>query len=190
VPDAQIPKPDTAVLFLETPVDGAWIVEPEPRADERGFFARVWDRELFAARGLSTDFVQCNNSASRHRGILRGLHWQAEPFGEAKLVRCVRGSVYDVVADTRLESVTAGCWAGVDLSAANRRWLYVPAGCAHGYLALEDDAEVLYAVTRPYTPAAERGIRWDDPAFGISWPQVGEVWLSQKDRSWPDFGAR
>ena len=175
------------MLFLPTPVDGAWIVEPEPRSDERGFFARVWDREAFAAHGLSTDFVQCNNSASRRRGTLRGLHWQAEPHGECKLVRCVQGAVYDVVADTRTGSATAGQWAGVELSAWNRRWVYVPAGCAHGYLALEDEAEVLYAVTSPYTPASERGLRWDDPLFRIAWPEVGEVLVSEKDRSWPDF---
>jgi dTDP-4-dehydrorhamnose 3,5-epimerase len=175
------------MLFLPTPVAGAWLIEPEPRIDDRGFFARVWDREAFAAHGLSTDFVQCNNSASRRRGTLRGLHWQAEPYGEAKLLRCVQGRIFDVVADTRTGSPTAGRWAGVELSAATRQWVYVPSGCAHGYLALEDAAEVLYAVTCPYVPGAECGLRWDDPAFAIAWPDVGEILVSDKDRSWPDF---
>lgn len=175
--------------FLPTAVEGTWIIEPEPRTDERGFFARVWDRDEFGAHGLATDFVQCNNSASWRRGTLRGLHWQAHPFGEAKLVRCIRGAVFDAVADTRGDSPTSGCWAGVELSAENRRWLYVPAGCAHGYLALEAQSEVVYAVTMPYTPSAERGIRWNDPFFGIQWPSVGEVLVSEKDRAWPDFEA-
>lgn len=173
--------------FVRTPVDGAWIIEPEPRVDERGFFARVWDQDEFAAHGLSMKFVQCNNSASRLRGTLRGLHWQAEPFGEVKVVRCVHGAVFDAVADVQPHSATFGLWTGLELSAENRVWLYVPAGCAHGYLALEENSEVLYATTTPYTASAERGIRWDDPQFGIKWPEVGEILISQKDRSWPDF---
>jgi dTDP-4-dehydrorhamnose 3,5-epimerase len=178
------------MTFVSLAVDGAWAIEPEARHDDRGFFARVWDRDEFAAHGLSMDFVQCNNSASRRRGTLRGLHWQAAPFEEAKLVRCVRGAVFDVVADTRRTSPTAGGWAGLTLSAENRHWLYVPAGCAHGYLAIEDHSEVIYAVTAPYTPSAERGIRWNDPAFAIAWPDAGEVLVSGKDRAWMDFEAQ
>jgi dTDP-4-dehydrorhamnose 3,5-epimerase len=178
------------VKFVPLAVHGAWVVEPELRRDDRGFFARVWDREEFAAHGLVMDFVQCNNSASRRRGTLRGLHWQAAPFEEIKLVRCVRGAVFDVIADTRAGALTAGRWAGVHLSAENRRWLYVPAGCAHGYLALQDESEVVYAVTAAYAPEAERGIRWNDPAFDIEWPEAGELLVSEKDRGWPDFEGR
>ena len=178
------------MTFVETAVAGCWEVVPTPRADERGFFARVWDREAFAARGLSTDFVQANNSACRHRGTLRGLHWQDATAPEAKLVRCIAGRVFDVVADTRPNSPTFGAWTGLELAAETRHLLYVPPGCAHGYLALEDHAEVLYAVTGAYAPTAERGLRWDDPAFGIVWPSVGDMVVSDKDRSWPDFVDR
>ena len=176
--------------FVPTSVNGAWVIDPEPKVDERGFFARVWDREAFAVRGLSTDFVQCNSSASQFKGTLRGLHWQAAPYGEMKMVRCLRGAVFDVVADTRPGSPTFRRWTAVELTADNRRWHYVPAECAHGFLALEDESEVLYAVTSPYTPTAERGLRWDDPGFGIAWPDVGKLILSNKDRSWPDFGVQ
>jgi dTDP-4-dehydrorhamnose 3,5-epimerase len=175
------------MLFIPTDVDGAWIVEPEPKEDARGFFARAWDRDVFEARGLRTGFTQCNNSASRRRGTLRGLHWQAAPCEEAKLVRCVRGCVFDVVADTRSGSPTRGRWTGAQLTPDNRRWLYVPPECAHGYLALEDESEVLYMVTARYAPQAERGLRWDDPAFGIGWPDPGPVIVSDKDLAWPDF---
>lgn len=168
---------------------GAWIIEPELNNDERGFFARVWDQEKFSAHGLSMDFTQCNNSASRLKGTLRGLHWQGDPFAEIKVIRCIRGAVYDVIADVRRASPTFGQYAGVELSAENRRWLYVPSGCAHGYLALKDESEVLYAVTAPYVAAAENGIRWNDPTFDIKWPSVGRIFVSEKDRSWPDFEA-
>jgi len=173
--------------FIQTCVAGAWIIEPEPRIDDRGFFARVWDHNEFAARGLSMAFVQCNNSGSRWKGTIRGLHWQESPFAEIKLVRCTRGAVFDVVADVRPDSPTFGRWAGVELSADNRLWLYVPQLCAHGYMSLEDGSEVIYAVTAPYHPSAERGIRYNDPYFAIRWPNVGEILVSEKDRSWPDF---
>jgi dTDP-4-dehydrorhamnose 3,5-epimerase len=117
------------------------------------------------------------------------LHWQGDPFAEIKVVRCIRGAVYDVVADVRRTSPTFGQYAGVELSAENRRWLYVPSGCAHGYLALEDESEVLYAVTAPYVAAAENGIRWNDPTFDIKWPGMDRIIVSEKDRSWPDFEA-
>jgi dTDP-4-dehydrorhamnose 3,5-epimerase len=173
--------------FLPTVIEGAWIIEPELKTDERGFFARVWDEQEFAAHSLSMAFVQCNSSACRRRGTLRGMHWQAGPFLESKLIRCTQGRIFDVVADTRPFSASFGKYTGAELSADNHRWLYVPAGCAHGYLALKDDSEVLYAVTAAYTPSAERGIRWDDPFFAIRWPNIPEIIISDKDRSWPNF---
>ncbi|HKV98482.1 MAG TPA: dTDP-4-dehydrorhamnose 3,5-epimerase [Vicinamibacterales bacterium] len=173
--------------FTETTVQGAFLVDPEPRADERGFFARLWCRDEFASHGLSAEFVQCNDSFSEHRGTLRGLHYQAAPYGEVKLVRCVRGAVFDVLVDLRPDSPTYTRWFGAELTAANRRMLYVPEGCAHGYLTLEDQSEVVYPVTCAYRPDAERGVRWNDPRFGIAWPRVEPMTLSPKDRQWPDY---
>ncbi len=172
--------------FIETPIAGAWLVELEPRGDERGHFARVWCEEEFRSRGLSGRFVQCNTSRSRHRATLRGLHWQAEPHGEVKLVRCIRGAVYDVIADVRPDSPTRGRWFGAELTADGLMLLYVPAGCAHGYETLVDDSEVMYPVSTPYVASAERGVRWNDPAFDIRWPLVPQH-LSAKDTAWPDF---
>lgn len=176
--------------FFPTAVEGAWIIEPQFKRDDRGLFGRVWDSGEFAAHGLTMAFVQCNNSISWHKGTLRGLHWQKEPFGETKLVRCVQGSVYDVVADIRPNSPTFGKYAGAELTFNNRLWIYVPSGCAHGYLALEDNSEVLYAVTASYVDHAEGGIRWNDPQFNIEWPVMDQIFLSQKDQSWPDFIVR
>lgn len=173
--------------FTDTAIAGAFVVEPEPRADARGTFARLWDQEEFRARGLSTAFVQCNDSVSHRRGTLRGLHYQAAPHGEVKLVRCVRGAVFDVAVDVRAGSPTFGRWFGVELSGENRRMLYVPEGCAHGYLTLADACEVIYPVTATYHPECERGVRWNDPRFAIAWPDVGPLSLSDKDRSWPDW---
>ena len=175
--------------FTETPVHGAFLIDPEPRGDERGFFARLWCRDEFAAHGLTADFVQCNDSFSARRGTLRGLHYQAAPHGEVKLVRCVRGAVWDVLVDLRPDSPSYRRWFGAELSAANRRLLYVPDGCAHGYLTLEDESEVVYPVSQPYSPAAERGVRWNDPQFGIEWPLAEPLTLSPKDRQWPDYQA-
>jgi dTDP-4-dehydrorhamnose 3,5-epimerase len=175
------------MTFVETPIAGAWLIEPEPRSDERGFFARLWCEDAFAARGLTARFVQCNNGYSRHRGTLRGLHLQAQPYGEVKLVRCIRGAIFDAIVDVRPPSPTYLQWFGVELTADDRRMLYVPAGCAHGYQTLADDTEVLYPVSAPYTPAAERGIRWDDPLFDIRWPDAPERRLSPKDGTWPDY---
>jgi dTDP-4-dehydrorhamnose 3,5-epimerase len=172
--------------FIETPIAGAWLVQPELRADERGHFARLWCRDELAARGLRGDFVQCNNSFSAAAGTLRGLHWQAAPHSEVKLVGCTRGRVFDVIVDVRPESASFLQWFGAELSADNRTMAYVPEGCAHGYLTLEPGAEVVYPVTAAYAAAAERGLRWDDPAVGIVWPAVPEV-VSEKDSSWPDL---
>jgi dTDP-4-dehydrorhamnose 3,5-epimerase len=142
---------------------------------------------VFAARGLTADFVQCNESFSARKGTLRGLHYQAAPHGEVKLVRCVRGAIFDVLVDLRPDSSTYTRWFGAELTAANRRLLYIPEGCAHGYLTLEDQSEVEYPVSCAYHPDAERGIRWNDPRFAIAWPDVEPLTLSPKDRQWPDY---
>jgi dTDP-4-dehydrorhamnose 3,5-epimerase len=173
--------------LIETAVRDGFIVELEPRVDERGSFTRLWCRREFADRGLDAGFVQCNGSLSRTRGTLRGLHYQVAPHEEVKLVRCVRGAVFDVMVDLRRSSDTYARWFGVELTADNGRMLYVPAGCAHGYLTLEDNCEVEYPVTREYHAEAERGLRWNDPAFGIQWPFDTPLTMSAKDRAWPDY---
>jgi dTDP-4-dehydrorhamnose 3,5-epimerase len=173
--------------FTPTSIPGAFLIEQTPHGDDRGFFGRAWCSEEFQAHGLNGMFVQCNDSFSAVRGTLRGLHYQAAPHGEAKLMRCIRGAIFDVILDLRHESSTRHRWFGARLSAENRHMLYVPEGCAHGYLTLEDNTEVLYPVTHTYAPAAERGVRWNDPAFDIEWPNVGTLVISAKDRSWPDY---
>lgn len=175
--------------FTDTPIGGVHLVDLEPRGDERGWFARVWCRDELARAGLGGDFVQCNGSYSRDAGTLRGLHWQTAPHEEAKLIRCIAGRIFDVVADVRPASPTFGRWFGVELSAESRQMLYVAPGVAHGYLTLVDHSEVLYPVTAAYAPASERGLRWDDPLFAIDWPQVGNLTISPKDRGWPDFAS-
>lgn len=171
--------------FIETPIGGAYVVEPTPRVDERGSFTRLWCAREFAERRLPTGFVQCNTSTSVCKATLRGLHYQMAPYGEIKLVRCTRGSVYDVVVDVRPRSATFLSWHGVELSAANGRMMYVAEGLAHGYLTLEDDSEVTYPVSQFYEPSAERGVRWDDPRIRIAWP-IQPLHVSPKDRAWPD----
>jgi dTDP-4-dehydrorhamnose 3,5-epimerase len=171
--------------FIGTPLAGAWLVEPEARSDDRGFFARIWDRDELAAKGLRSDFVQCNNSLSRLKGTLRGLHYQVPPHSEAKLIRCVAGRIFDVMVDMRPGSSSGRRWFGTELTAENRSLVYVPEGCAHGYLSLEDESEVIYMTTAAYAAEAERGVRWDDPGIGISWP-IEPLFLSAKDRQWPD----
>lgn len=175
------------MLFNETEIPGTFIVDLEPREDERGFFARAWCRREFEEQGLSGRLVQCNISFNHRSGTLRGLHYQAPPSEEAKLVRCTRGAVFDVIVDLRQDSPTFKSWAGIELTAENRRALYVPEGFAHGYQTLVDATETLYQVSEFYSPEAERGVRWDDPAFGIVWPIAGTRIISEKDRSWPDF---
>lgn len=167
------------MTFEETTVPGVFVVELEPRGDERGFFARVFEDRVFEEHGLAAHFNNVNNSLSAERGTLRGMHYQVAPAAEVKLVRCVRGSLYDVALD-----LGTGKWFGTTLSADNRRMLYVPEGCAHGFLTLEDDTEALYLTTSYWSPEHERGVRWDDPAFGIEWP-LEPVVLSEKDRAWP-----
>lgn len=172
--------------FLPTPIAGAWLVEPEARADARGSFARIWCREEFAAAGLRADFVQSNASFSVQKGTLRGLHYQTAPHGEIKLVSCVRGRVFDVLVDLRHDSPTYRRWFGAELTPESRRMLYVPEECAHGYLTLEDNSEVTYPVTMAYHPESERGVRWNDPAIGIEWP-IPPVVISPKDQQWSDL---
>jgi dTDP-4-dehydrorhamnose 3,5-epimerase len=160
----------------------------EPREDNRGFFARVWADDEFAAHGLVSRVVQMNLSYNRVAGTLRGMHFQHAPYAETKLVRCIRGAIYDVIIDLRPDSPTYKRWIGVKLTAANRLALYVPEGFAHGFQTLEDDTEVFYQVSQYYTPSAEGGVRYDDPAFGIEWPlPVTEI--SEKDKRWPLFNG-
>ena len=168
--------------FEPTDIPGCVVVRPERQEDERGHFARTWDREAFAAHGLAAAVAQCSTSFNARRGTLRGMHWQAAPHAEAKLVRCTRGSVYDVCLDLRPE--TWGRWHGAVLSAENGAALYVPEGCAHGFLTLEDASEVFYTISAPYAPEAGRGVRYDDPAFGIAWPEPVRV-IHPRDAAYP-----
>ena len=172
--------------FVELGIPGAWLVELERFEDERGHFARTFCANEFGARGLVTSFVQNSLSVSPRRGTLRGLHWQAPPHAEAKLVRCVRGRIYDVAVDLRADSHIFRQHLGIELSAAEGNAIYLPPGVAHGFLTLEDDCEVHYAMSVPYAPDAARGVRHDDPAFGIVWPEPVRV-VSARDRGWPDF---
>ncbi len=173
--------------FIVTPVPGAFVVDPEPTGDERGLFARVWDRKELAARGLSTAIEQCSVSFNPRRGTLRGMHYQAPPHGETKMVRCTRGAVYDVIIDVRADSAARRRWFGIELTAENRRMLYIPKGVANGFLTLKDDTEVYYQISAPYVADAARGVRWNDPAFGIVWPETVDV-ISERDRRYPNFG--
>jgi dTDP-4-dehydrorhamnose 3,5-epimerase len=173
------------VIFQALPLAGAFTVELEPVADERGFFARSFCRDAFRARGLAADYPQCSVSFNARRGTLRGMHYQAAPHAEAKLVRCTRGRLYDVIVDLRPESHTCCRWVGVELDAARRNALYVPEGFAHGFLTLEDETEVFYQISHAYVPESARGVRYDDPAFGIRWPAAPSV-ISERDRSYPD----
>lgn len=175
------------MIFKETNLKGAFVIELEKRVDERGFFARAWCRREFEAYGLDTGLVQSNLSFSKKAGTLRGMHYQAAPFEETKLVRCIRGAIYDVIIDLRPNSPTYKQWIAVELTEDNGRMLYVPKGFAHGFQTLVNNVEVFYHVTQFYTPEAERGLRWNDPQFGIKWPEVEHRIISEKDRSWPDY---
>lgn len=174
--------------FTETSLAGAFVVEPEPIEDERGWFARTFCTREFRERGLEPRLEQCNVSWNRRRGTLRGMHLQIAPHEEVKLVRCTAGAVHDVIVDLRLGSPTYRRWLGVELSARNRRMLYIPAGLAHGFVTLEDETELSYQMSAAYQPAAARGVRFDDPALGIAWPVPIEI-VSDKDRSYPDLTA-
>jgi dTDP-4-dehydrorhamnose 3,5-epimerase len=172
--------------FAETELKGAYLVSLQKIEDERGFFARAWCQHEFEEHGLKTNLAQANVSFSKQQGTLRGLHFQRAPYQEAKLIRCTRGSIYDVIVDLRPESPTFKRWFGVELKAGDYKMLYVPEGFAQGLLTLEDNTEIMYPTTEFYTPEAESGVRFDDPAFAIVWPQAVKI-VSDKDRSWPDF---
>src|SRR5262245_56482985 len=156
--------------FQEAALDGAFVIEPERKEDPRGFFARTWCRDEFAAHGICSQWVQCNISFNERAGTLRGMHFQASPWGEAKLIRCTMGAIYDVIVDVRPRSCHYGKWLAVELSAQDRRMLYVPEGFAHGFQTLTDNTEVSYHMSQEYHPHASRGLRWDDPALAIVWP--------------------
>jgi dTDP-4-dehydrorhamnose 3,5-epimerase len=172
--------------FEATKIPGLFLVDPEPLEDERGFFARTWCRREFAAHGLNPDLAQCSISFNRRRGTLRGMHHQLPPHAEAKLVRVTRGAIFDVAVDLRPESPTFRGWFGCELTDANRRMLYVPEGMAHGFLTLADTTEVAYQISAFHRPEASHGVRWDDPAFAIRWPERPAV-ISERDRAYPDF---
>ncbi len=172
------------MIFRETKLPGIFIVEPERFADERGFFARTWCQDEFAAHGLNPRLVQCNISFNEKKGTLRGMHYQIAPHAEAKLVRCTMGAIYDVALDLRPDSPTFRQWIAVELTAENRRALYIPEGFGHGFQTLVDDTEVLYQMSEFFSPEAARGVRWDDPAFGIMWPGDDRN-ISDRDRRWP-----
>jgi dTDP-4-dehydrorhamnose 3,5-epimerase len=174
------------VKFKPLPLAGAHLIDLEKRGDDRGFFARFFCTDEFAQQGLATKFVQINTSLTGRKGTLRGMHYQLPPAPEVKVVRCIRGALFDVILDLRPHSPTFGKSFGAELSAENRTMMYVPEGFAHGFLTLEPDTEALYLVTAPYAPAAERGIRFNDPKFGIQWPSA-PLEMSDKDRQWPDY---
>jgi dTDP-4-dehydrorhamnose 3,5-epimerase len=172
--------------FHPTTLKGAYTIEPERRGDDRGFFARVFCQDEFAQAGLTPQIVQANNSLSAKKGTLRGLHYQLAPKAEIKIVRCIRGALWDAIIDLRPDSPTFAKWFGAELNAENRLMMYVPRGFAHAILTLTDDAEALYLVNEFYAPEQERGVRWNDPKFKIDWP-IEPTEISAKDAQWPDF---
>lgn len=174
------------MIFTRTPLDGAYLIELDKREDERGFFARVFCENEFRELGLATAFVQVNNSLSANKGTLRGLHYQLAPKAETKIVRCIRGALWDVILDLRENSPTFGRWFGAELSTENRRMMYVPKGFAHGLVTLTESTEAFYFVDEFYAPKHERGVRWDDPKFNIQWP-IEPAQISDKDRGHLDF---
>jgi len=177
------------MILTETKLEGAFIIQPEKLEDDRGFFARAWCRKEFEANNLEAELVQCNISFSKKKGTLRGMHYQISPHQEVKLVRCTKGAIYDVIIDLRPESSSYLQWVGVELNAATRKMLYVPKGFAHGFQTLQDNTEVFYQVSELYNSGSERGVRWDDPAFGIQWPDIDERVISERDRRHPDFAS-
>lgn len=174
------------MIFVETSVKGAYVIEIEPVHDERGFFARTWCERELAERGLNPVVKQSSVSFNKRRGTLRGMHYQVAPHEETKIVSCPRGAIHDVVLDLRRESPTYKRHVALELSADNRKMVYIPIGCAHGFQTLLDNTEVDYRISTPYVPEAARGVRFDDPAFGIQWPSEPRI-VSERDRSYPDF---
>lgn len=174
------------MIFKETELNDALVIDLNKLGDERGFFARAFCVNEFKEHGIEFPVAQANVSYNRYKHTLRGMHYQKEPYGEAKLVRCTRGAIWDAIIDVRPDSSTYMQWVGVELTEQNYRMLYVPEGFAHGFITLEDETEVTYQVSEFYTPGAENGIRWDDQTFNIDWPADPKV-ISEKDKSWPDF---
>jgi dTDP-4-dehydrorhamnose 3,5-epimerase len=174
------------MIFHETLLSGAYIIDPERMEDERGFFARTWCRREFEAHGLNPRLVQCNISFNKKKGTLRGMHHQDPPYQETKIVLCTKGAIYDVIIDLRQKSSTFKQHLGVLLTAENRKMLYIPEGCSHGFLTLEDNTEVFYQMSEFYAPECARGIRWNDPGIGIQWP-ADVIIISERDRNYPDF---
>lgn len=177
------------LIFTETRLKGAYLVSPERITDERGFFARSWCEKEFRALGLAPRIAQCSISYNSAKGTLRGMHYQVPPFQEDKLVRCTRGSIHDVIIDLRPGSETFGLHYAATLTAENRTMLYIPKGFAHGFQTLEDDTEIFYQMSEFYAPDSARGVRWNDPSFGLEWPEEVRV-ISGKDRSYPDFDRK
>jgi dTDP-4-dehydrorhamnose 3,5-epimerase len=177
------------VTFTSTAIAGVLIVDADVFPDPRGEFVRAWVADEYRAEGLDARIVQCSLARNARRGTIRGMHFQTAPFDGAKTVRTTRGAIFDVAVDLRPDSPTFCRWVGVELTDANRRALYIPAGCAHGYQTLVDDAEMLYFVSTAYAPDHQAGVRWNDPAFGIAWP-VAQTMINERDRTYPDFAAR
>ncbi len=174
------------MIFRETKLRGVFEIDCERKTDERGFFARSWCQREFESNGLNPKLVQCNVSFNTRRGTLRGMHYSVPPYAEAKVVRCTRGAIYDVVVDLRPGSPTFKSWVGMLLTAANRHMVYVPEGCGHGFLTLDDETEVFYQMSEFYNAESARGVRWNDPAFQIVWPEKVAV-ISERDGTYPSF---
>lgn len=173
--------------FNETRLKGSFVIELEKIKDDRGFFSRAWCQKEFLSHGLNHKIVQCNLSFNAIKGTLRGIHYQIEPYAEAKIIRCTSGKIYDVIVDLRPKSSTYLQWLGFELSAENRKMLYIPEDFAHGYLTLADNTEVFYQVSQFYSPGSESGIRWNDPLINIKWPNMSDLIISEKDKNWPDL---
>lgn len=176
------------MIFTETALKGAFILEVKQLEDERGFFGRIWCKKEMEDHGLNGNVVQANMSYNKKKGTVRGMHFQHSPYAETKLIRCTKGAIYDVIIDLRKDSPTYKQWIGVELTEQNHKMLYVPENFAHGFITLEDDTEVAYQVTQYYTPGAEGGIRWNDPSFNIQWPVPVDL-VSDKDKNHPDYIA-
>ena len=175
------------IIFRETKLKGAFVIEPQSLSDARGVFARSYSEQEFESHGLNPRIAECNISFSKKRYTIRGMHFQRSPFAQAKLVRCTKGAVYDVIIDLRPDSPTFKQWIGEELTAENRRMLYVPEGFAHGFQTLEDDSEVFYQISNAYNPGSEGGVRWNDPVFGIEWPAMDGITINARDQNYPDF---
>ena len=174
------------MIFHETCLPGVFELDLEPHIDERGFFARTWCRQEFGLYGLNANLVQCNISFNAREGTLRGMHYQEAPYREAKTVRCTKGAIYDVVLDLRPKSPMFTKWVAFTLTDANRKMVYIPEGCAHGFVTMEGNTELFYQMSEFYHPESARGVRWNDPAFQISWPIDVKV-ISERDRTYPNF---